>query len=299
MAVVVVTGANGFTGRHLVPLLAAQGYSVHGVGRGVSADPLDGLAASHNCDIADAEQTADVIGRIKPDYVVHLAAISFVAHGDLFEMYRTNVLGTRSVLDACARLKRSPAAVLIASSANVYGKDRDGEIGEETEPCPANDYGVTKVATENLASIYGARIPVIVSRPFNYIGVGQDPSFLVAKIVDHIRRRAARIELGNMDVARDFMDVRVLVDTYRRLLITPDAIGQTFNVCTGRGTSLRELLSLSMEIARHSMEIAVNPEFVRASEVKYLVGNHDRIEATIGPLLSISLEDTLRWMIEA
>ena len=105
--------------------------------------------------------------------------------------------------------------------------------------------------------------------------------------------------MGNMDVARDFMDVRVLVDAYRRLLITPDAIGQTFNVCTGRGTSLRELLRLSMEIAGHSMEIAVNPEFVRAGEVKYLVGNHDRIEATIGPLRSISLEDTLRWMIEA
>ena len=297
---VLITGATGFTGRYLAPKLAAAGYDVHGTAqRGDRAANVDGIATLHSVDMTDLKAVEQVVTDVSPAKVVHLAAIAFVGHSDIAEMYRTNILGTRNLLEALASAADRPAAVLIASSANIYGNSRSGKLDESVPPLPANDYAVTKVATENLVALYRDRLPLIVTRPFNYTGVGQSTDFVIPKIVDHARRRAETIELGNLDVERDFSDVRSIADIYRRLLECSAAIGGTFNICSGRHYSLAEVIALIEEISDHKMRIAVNPAFVRKNDVHTLYGDNARLSDTIGQLDMPPLRQTLQWMLEA
>ena len=293
-----ITGVTGFTGRYLAPRLADAGYEVHGTVHGEDVAEVAGVAQLHAVDVADLDALQPIVSELAPRKVVHLAAISFVAHSDSAEMYRTNILGTRNLLAALASAASSPMAVLVASSASVYGNSSAGVIDESTPLAPANDYGVTKTASELVAGLYSERLPLIVVRPFNYTGRGQSENFLIPKIVAHVRSRAAEIELGNLDVARDFSDVRGIADAYARLLDTPAAIGGTYNVCSGRAVSLHQLIELAGRIAGYAPDVRVNPALVRADDVKSLCGSAAKIEAVIGPLDMPPLEETLRWMIE-
>lgn len=296
---ILVTGADGFTGRYLTELLATRGWEVHGLVHRQPASPVPGLQRAWEADLTDAKAVAEVVAQVSPSHVAHLAAIAFVAHGDVEAMYRTNLLGTRHLLQALTTLPQRPEAVLLASSANIYGNSTEGTIDELVAPAPANDYAVSKLAMEYTARLYAERLPLVIARPFNYTGVGQSLSFLLPKIVDHVRRRADVIELGNIDVARDFSDVRMVVDAYARLLQTSAAIGGTFNVCSGTAYTLQEVLDLACGIADHRMEVRVNPAFVRANEVKVLQGNRQRLEDCIGKLQTYTLSGTLEWMIKA
>lgn len=300
MSRILVTGANGFTGRYLAAELQRAGYEVHGlVHKPVASGKVPGVSALHVADLSDAAGLAAVVNEVQPDKVAHLAAIAFVAHGDIESIYRTNLVGTRHLLEALAQSKAPLDAVLLASSANVYGNSVGGVLDENTPPAPANDYAVSKLAMEYAARLYAGRLPLIMARPFNYTGVGQAESFLIPKIVDHVRRRAPVIELGNLDVARDFSDVRNVVQLYRRLLEAPAAVGQSFNVCSGQAWSLNELLTMVREISGHDFEVRVNPAFVRQNEVKTLLGSRAKLDAVVGEVPEITLRDTLRWMLEA
>lgn len=293
-----VTGASGFTGRYVCELLAGRGHEVHGLVHGSSAADVPGLYRAYDADLASLSDLKGIVADVRPDHVLHLAAIAFVAHGDVEEMYRSNVIGTRQLLESLAGLPDKPRSVVLASSANIYGNAREGVLVETMPPAPANDYGVTKVAMEHVASIYASRLPLVVARPFNYTGRGQSADFIVPKIVDHACRKSPVIELGNLDVARDFSDVRDVADAYARLLDCPKAIGGTFNICSGRPVSLREILDLVAQISGHEMEVRINPAFVRANEVRTLSGSAAKLEEAIGTVSAIPLEQTLRWMIE-
>jgi len=299
MSKVLITGASGFTGRYLAPKLAAAGYELHGTSHEGAGAVVDGISQLYDVDLTDAKAVERLVAEVSPAKVVHLAAIAFVAHSDIAEMYRTNILGTRNLFEALASSPVRPDAVLVASSANIYGNSRVGGLDESVPPAPANDYAVTKVAAENIAALYRDRLPLIVTRPFNYTGVGQSTEFVIPKIVDHARRRAPSIELGNLDVERDFSDVRGIADFYLRLLNCPAAIGGTFNVCSGRPYSLGEVIAMVEAISNHSMSIVINPAFVRRNEVHTLYGDNSRLSRTIGPLQMTPLEETLQWMIEA
>ena len=300
MSKILVTGANGFTGRYLVAELQRAGYEVHGlVHKPVALGKVPGVRALHVADLSDAARLAAVVNEVQPDKVAHLAAIAFVAHGDIEAIYRTNLVGTRHLLEALAQSNAPLDAVLLASSANVYGNSVGGVLDENTPPAPANDYAVSKLAMEYAARLYAGRLPLIMARPFNYTGVGQAESFLIPKIVNHVRRRAPLIELGNLDVARDFSDVRNVVQLYRRLLEAPAAVGQTLNVCSGQAWSLNDVLAMVREISGHDFEVRVNPAFVRQNEVKTLLGSRARLDVVVGEVPEIALRDTLRWMLEA
>lgn len=300
MSKILVTGADGFTGRYLATELQRAGHEVHGlVHKPVASGKVAGVSALHVADLSDAVRLAAVVNEVQPDKVAHLAAIAFVAHGDIEAIYRTNLVGTRHLLEALAQSNAPLDAVLLASSANVYGNSVGGVLDENTPPAPANDYAVSKLAMEYAARLYAGRLPLIMARPFNYTGVGQAESFLIPKIVDHVRRRAPVIELGNLDVARDFSDVRNVVQLYRRLLEAPAAVGQSFNVCSGQAWSLNELLTMVREISGHDFEVRVNPAFVRQNEVKTLLGSRAKLDAVVGEVPEITLRDTLRWMLEA
>ena len=294
-----LTGAAGFTGRYVLRALASRGHEVHAVVH--HARDEIGLDAEHvhEADLADFDAVREIVDRVRPDHVVHLAGIAFVGHDDVEQMYRTNVIGTRQLLEALSRMPKAPESVILASSANVYGNAREGALEEGLPATPANDYGVTKASMELVALLYRAKLPLIVARPFNYTGRGQSLDFIIPKIVAHALKRAPVIELGNLEVARDFSDVRCVADIYARLLEAPQAVGETFNICSGRAVSLNQVLELVSELSGHKFDVQVNPAFVRENEVRTLWGSAAKLESVLGPLPSIPFEDTLRWMIEA
>lgn len=294
---VLITGIEGFTGRYLATACAQQGYAVHGLSRFGLQGAMTHVEEFHAADLLDAAQLRQLVHAIAPSHVAHLAGVSFVAHEDAEAMYRTNLVGSRNLLEALASMRGPLSAVLVASSANVYGNATAGVIAETASYAPANDYAVSKVALEYLLRLYASRLPIIVTRPFNYTGVGQSEQFLLPKIVAHAKRAAAEIELGNLDVERDFSDVRTVARAYACLLDTHAAIGGTFNICSGRAHSLHEILAIVRRLSGQSLPVRVNPALVRTNDVLRLLGNPSRLEAVIGALPSVDLAATLEWMI--
>lgn len=286
-----VTGLSGFTGHYVARQLEELGYEV--VGLGEAAD-----GGHHGLDLRDAGRLTERVTALQPSVVVHLAAIAFVAHGDVSEMYTSNIVGTRNLLAALAACKKPPEKILLASSANVYGNATASILDEACPVQPENDYAVSKYAMELMARQWRDVLPVVIVRPFNYTGVGQSARFLMPKLVDHFARRAPRIELGNIDVYRDFNDVRVVAAAYAGLL-RDGVAGEVYNVCSGRAYSIQDALGMLAQLAGYTIEVDVNPAFVRANEVKRLVGSNRKLAAATGEPELIPLADTLEWMYRA
>lgn len=288
-----ITGIQGFTGRYMAAELLAHGYEVVGLGSTPGTEP-----GYRQVDLLDATGLRAVMAEVQPAVVVHLAALAFVGHGDSNAFYQVNLIGTRNLLAALAACGKTPDAVLLASSANVYGNASEGMLSERAAVAPANDYAVSKLAMEHMANLWQHRLPIIITRPFNYTGVGQADNFLLPKVVSHFRRKAQHIELGNLDVWRDFSDVRAVVRAYRQL-IEARAIGHTVNVCSGNAHSLREVLAMCQAITGHLIRVEVNSAFVRANEVKTLCGDASLLRSCINDWETPPLEETLRWMLDA
>lgn len=289
-----ITGIKGFTGQYVAAELQAHGWSVFGIGS--KPDPSD---PRYRCvDLLDLDGLHGVVADVQPDVVVHLAAIAFVGHGDTDAFYRVNLLGTRNLLAALAGTHCKPRCVLLASSANVYGNATEGVLTEATPPNPVNDYAVSKLAMEHMARLWMDKLPLVIARPFNYTGVGQSTDFLLPKMAAHFRQRAESIQLGNLDVWRDFSDVRAVAFAYRRLLQVCPA-GATVNVCSGSTYSLREVLHMMERISGHALDLQINPAFVRANEVRSLCGNSEKLRCLIGDWQVPDLEETVRWMLQA
>ena len=278
---ILLTGSAGFTGHHFVVSAQAAGHQVL---------PLQ-------ADLTDKAAVAAEVLQAAPDAVVHLAAISFVGHADDSDFYRVNVIGTMNLLAALAALPRPPAKVLLASSANIYGNCDASPITEDQPPAPVNHYAASKLVMEHMARTWSERLPIVITRPFNYTGTGQGGQFLIPKLVDHFARKAPRIELGNLNVEREFNDVRMVCNAYMALLNHGQA-GQAYNVCTGQTYTLQNVLDQLRAITGHTLDVHVNPAFVRANEVHRLCGNPAKLQACMGHLPGYALGETLQWMLE-
>lgn len=289
-----ITGLTGFTGPYLAAELTAAGYRVFGTAVPGTAPAPDVFAV----DLCDRTAVAAMVEQVQPDVVAHLAGIAYVAHANVDLIYRVNVSGTRNLLEALAANAHRPSAVLLASSANIYGNASVPVIDEHVTPAPANDYAVSKLAMEYMARLWMDRLPIILARPFNYTGIGQPDNILLPKIVNHFRRGARKIELGNLEIARDFSDVRSVVCSYRRLLAAAPT-GTAFNICSGRSTSLLDVIAMMEKIAGYRIDVCVNQAFVRANDVLTLTGSHAALEQAIGPIDIVPLSETLRWMYSA
>ncbi len=277
---ILVTGLGGFTGGYVKTELEAQGYQVAGL----------------SSDLTDAAALAAEVAAVNPQAVLHLAAIAHIDHADAEAFYRVNLVGTRNLLDAVSRRAPAVEAVMLTSSANIYGNNPAGSLDENTPANPANDYAVSKWAMELMARLWFERLPIFIVRPFNYTGVGQDEKFVIPRIVAHFRARSESMELGNIDVRREFGDVRAVAAIYRRLLqLKP--LGQTVNVCTGRAYSIGEAIDICAGITGHEIEARVNPELVRRNDVRKLAGDNTKLRELIGDWPAFELEQTLAWML--
>jgi nucleoside-diphosphate-sugar epimerase len=283
-----LTGASGFTGRYLEDTLRAKGYQIGRV------DPT----GPQPCDLTNPQAVSEVVLRTNPDSVIHLAAVTYVAHSNAEDFYRVNVLGTLNLLQALAGLKRPPRRIIIASSANVYGTPKAEVLDESLCPAPVNHYAASKLAMEYMVRTWFGRLPILITRPFNYTGPGQAEHFLVPKIVRHYRERAPYIELGNLQVSRDYSDVEDVVATYLALLES-NVRSEVVNICSGRAIALLDIIEMMNEIAGYKIEVRINPEFVRENEVPRLIGNPAKLRSLVETPQPRPFVETLRRMYEA
>ena len=221
-----LTGADGFTGMHLTDAAHLAGYEVL---------PLKG-------DLQDEAAVRQQVLELAPTHVIHLAGISQVTSKDELAYYGVNLLGSLNLLKALAGLNTAPHKVILASTSNVYGNNPHSPIAETATPSPISHYAMSKLAMEYMSAPFLKRLPIVITRPFNYTGIGHAEHFVIPKIVDHFRRKAKSIELGDMTVLREYTDVRDVCQMYLRLLELGES-GQTYNLASGRQYSLEEVFA--------------------------------------------------------
>lgn len=292
MKKVLITGIDSFTGVYLSSYLEKEGYDVYGTSLFESDNK------KFKCDIILKNDIFDVLKKVEPNYFIHLSGISFAAHGNTQDFYSVNTIGTTNILDAFLDIGYTPEKIILASSAAVYGNQGLEVLDESLCSIPANHYGASKYAMECLARGYFEKLPIIITRPFNYTGTGQAEHFLIPKIVKHFREKNASIELGNLEVSREFNDVGYVCEIYKKLLEC-EAHSQVINVCSGRGIKLLDVVSMMNEIAGYEIEVKVNPAFVRKDEIKSLTGSTQKLFGMIGHVEQKGFKTTLREMFEA
>ena len=293
MEKVLLTGIDGFTGKYVASELLASGYQVIGL---VYSDAKEGQVC---CDLTDKEAVVACLETVKPDYIIHLAALSFVGHADQKAFYDVNVFGAINLLEAAKELKLPLKKVILASSANIYGSPIGLEkIPESTPPSPVNHYAMSKLAMEHMTKLWFDEFPMVITRPFNYTGPGQAEHFLIPKIVSHFKLNSKTIELGNTDVSRDFSDVRDIAKAYVHLLAS-NVKSEMINLCSGNVHSLNDLILKMEDIAGYKIEIKVNPDFVRANEIKVLGGDNKKLKELTSFTPTISIDKTLFDMYHA
>ncbi|WP_413285374.1 GDP-mannose 4,6-dehydratase [Vibrio sp. MA40-2] len=290
---VLLTGVDGFTGKYVAQELVNKGYEVIGlVHSGAINDQVD-------CDLTDKQAVLNCLTKVKPDYIIHLAAISFVGHSDQTAFYNVNVFGALNLLESAKELQLPVKKIILASSANIYGNPENIEkIDESTLPSPVNHYAMSKLSMEYMAKLWFDTYPILITRPFNYTGPGQAENFLIPKIMSHFKKGATTIELGNIDVARDFSDVRDISKAYVSLLES-DANSEIVNLCSGEVITLNEIISKVEEIAGYKINVEINPDFVRQNEIKVLGGNNEKLQSLTGFSPTINIDKTLSDMFYA
>ena len=294
MKKVLVTGGSGFTGQHLIPKLRNSGFETHQLTNAPNAsEPFHPIG-----DVTNFNSLCSALKSLQPDFIIHLAAISFAAHPQPLKLYDVNVLGTENLLRAIDQTKTNIKKVILASSANIYGQCDNTHIAETTCPAPVNHYAASKLAMEHMAKTWMDKLPIIIVRPFNYIGVGQNEKFLIPKIVRHFINKTPTIDLGNTDIARDFTDVRTICEYYLRLLASDNAIGETVNLCSGRLIRFQEIIEHVSEISNHTINVKINPDFVRETDIKNLSGSPKKLYDLIGEQTHRPIKETLRWIFD-
>ena len=303
---VLVTGAGGFVAPHLVELLRAEepGAVLYGTVRpqtSVARGPGVGITLVE-ADLNDPAAALAVMDEVAPERIVHLAGQSSV-HRSWIEpgaTLRSNVLGLVNLLDAVRRRGLRPA-VLVVGSAEEYGLALPGEIPlhEDTPLRPSSPYAVSKVAQAALARLYGPAggMKVVLTRTFHHTGPGRGEAFAESSFARQIAEieaglRPAVLRVGNLDSVRDYTDVRDVVRAYWMLLDRGED-GQVYNVCSGRGRTIREMLDALLALSSSRVELRVDPARLRPSDVPALVGDPARLCAATGWAPRVPLEQTL------
>ena len=292
MKKVLITGIDSFTGTHLSSYLQKDGYDVYGTSFFNEADK------KYKCDITKKEDIKKILNKVNPDFIIHLSGISFAAHENNEDFYRVNTIGTINILDTLTELDINPVKVIIASSATVYGNQGLEVLDESLCPMPANHYGASKYSMECMAKNYFNKLNLIITRPFNYTGTGQEEHFLIPKIVKHFKENKKEIELGNLYISREFNDVSYICEIYKNFLES-DISSEIVNICSNRGIKLLDVIEMMNEVAGYKIEIKVNPAFVRMNEIKTLTGSSKKLFNLIGNVKQKEFKQTLREMFEA
>ena len=277
-----ITGASGFVGPHLRKELEVNGYRVSGL------DYSGNEKGVFQCDICDFDSVFKVVDKVKPDYIFHLAGFSSVARS--FEepelCHKINVTGTKNLLDAVVKTGLKPK-ILIVSSADVYGEPEYLPIDEKHQIKPVSPYGKSRVEQEQLAHSYD--LPAIICRSFIHIGPGQADTFVIPSFKKQIAeaREGDTIYVGDLDIIRDFSDVRDIVRAYR-VLIEKGNTNEVYNVGSGKSFRLKEILARLIEESEKKLKVVVDREKVRVNDIKRLECDNSKTRK-----LGIKIKDIL------
>jgi len=290
---ILLTGSGGFTGRPLATRLRRDGHEVFGITKGQATDD------EIHGDLLNRDWVHRTIAEISPTIILHLAALSATQQTGR-DAYAVNIEGTGNLLNAAAALQTRPTRIIVASSAAVYAPPIDGQpIGEDHPLGPRGAYAESKRAMENVARTFTDRLRILITRPFNYTGPGQDPTnFIVPKLVDHFVRRAPWISVGNLDLYRDFSDIRRVVEAYARLVSAP-IDSAVVNICSGRTVHLAAIVEILAQISGHSIDVITDPALVRPGEARTILGSAERLTSMLGNLPNPDFRETLRSMYES
>jgi GDP-4-dehydro-6-deoxy-D-mannose reductase len=282
-----ITGGKGFVGQWLATHLKDRGDEV--------------AVIDIETDVADGAAVRRAMSDVSPEAVYHLAAMTHVGESweNPSQVLRVNVLGTAEVL-AAARAQPATPRVLVASSAEVYGvvAPEHLPLDEDTSTAPSSPYAASKLAAEAVAlqAWRGYGQPVVVVRPFNHIGPGQSPNFIVPalakRIVEARRSGATSLRVGTLTTRRDFTDVRDVVAAYR-LLMDRGVPGGVYNVCSGRDVAMSDVAAQLLALAGASLQLETDPDLVRPVDVPVLRGDASRLHAATGWRPTIPLAKTL------
>lgn len=277
---ILVTGGFGFTGKYLTNHLEKLGHDVR----------------SMRSDITKLYELEAELSQFQPNSVVHLAGISSVLHKNVDDFYLINLIGTSNLLSSIEKCCKDISSIILASTAHVYGNNKNGALDERCPIEPGNDYAVSKYAMELMANLWKKRLPIVITRPFNYTGVGQSTNFLIPKIVEHYKQKTCEIHLGNTHLFREFGDVRDVVDIYRKIIETPP-LGETINICAGEYHRLTDIIDMCEKISGHVLDVKVNPDFVRQGEPEKLYGDKSKLSNLMLDIKPRGIEATLSWML--
>jgi GDP-6-deoxy-D-talose 4-dehydrogenase len=286
---VLITGGSGFTGRPLAERLRRDGHEVIALAHGTSD------VGVLNVDVRDFDGVTQALLQTRPSAIVHLAGIAEPAYGNIGNIYSANVVGTANLFASLTAAKIEPRIIIVASSAYVYQVLGSRPLTEDDSLAPKTHYGVSKRATEDIAALYSRQFPIIITRPFNYTGPGQTTNFLVPRIVLHYVEQRSEIRLGNLDLFRDYSDVKRVVEAYSRLL--SGSIGPTTtNICSGRAIHLVDILKFMNEVSGYPIRVVTDSSLVRSGEPECIVGSPARLESLVGPLPNPEFRETLTRM---
>jgi GDP-4-dehydro-6-deoxy-D-mannose reductase len=306
-----VTGARGFVGKFLIAHLLECGDQVLATdlssAKWIENNPAFGKGTfdhenlqHQSLDVSIAEDCQIIINKFKPDVIYHLAGISFVpqAEDNFNNALLVNVGAVNNIIRTC-HLLENKARVIFISSAEVYGRMalQYLPLKEETPLLPANNYSLSKAMAELVAARYaqfGHVIPVVM-RPFNHVGPGQDPRFVVASFASQLAaiangKQKPLISVGNLEACRDFSDVRDIVRAYRMAGIKGSGV---YNLCSGVARSIQSILDDLIRISGLKVEIQKDQERMRAAEVPQIYGSYAKAQLELNWRPEISFEQTL------
>lgn len=308
MRKVLITGIAGFVGSHLAERLAPR-FDVWGTRIDGNAANLSGIEGVNlvKCDLLDRKAVEEVMERTRPDFVFHLAAQSMPSfsfnHPE--ETLKTNIFSTLNIFETV--LKYAPGAVVLnIGSGDEYGDAASDilPVSEKAELKPLNPYAVSKVTQDLLAFQYwrSRALKVVRARPFNHFGPRQSDSFVtsefarqIAEIEAGIRKEKA-IEVGNLGTAKDFLDVRDVVAAYE-LLVEKGSLGEAYNVCSGRATSIKEIAETLISFSPEEIMIKEDPSRRRPTETAAIYGDASKLR-TLGWAPKYTLRESLESIIE-
>ncbi len=288
---VLVTGAGGFVGGHLLRLLVEHGHEVNTLGQGAPRSFSD--SACHvELDILDKEAVAAAMYKFEPEAVIHLAALSSVPYSwqDPGKAISVNVCGMINVLEAFARVRKGNGIFLSIGSGEEYGlAAKAGHFLSEDDVCmPQNPYAVSKLCAEQLALRIGERlgIKVIHTRSFNHFGPGQALNFVISNFANQIAeieagKKEPVLYVGGLSTVRDFTYVVDVVKAYVALLENNVSVG-TYNVCSGKARQIQQVLAGLLDLAKVDVEVREDPARLRSSEVPVFVGDNSKIHKATG-----------------
>jgi GDP-4-dehydro-6-deoxy-D-mannose reductase len=299
---VLITGGGGFAGGHLASYLAGLGMDVTLLDR----HPRQRLGMrAVRADLRDAAQCENVLREIRPQRIYHLAAVSsnVAAMDDPQSAYSVNFSGTLALLSAWRRVEMD-CRFLLVSTSEVHGPSPEWQmpLHENAALGPTTPYAASKAASEmaGLQFFLTWGLPIVVARPFSHTGPGQTDRFVcssfarqLAQIAAAPSKTRAKISVGNLDLRRDFSDVRDVVRGYR-LLLEHGQPGQPYFLCSGRAVSLDGILQTLMDCFPTPVEVAVDPRRLRANETPAIWGDYSKTHQATGWSPEIPLETTLQ-----